>query len=698
MKETFNLTYLGLFPLGRSPSGKGMGINMKRWRKIIALFLLTVIVITGCENSKVNKETVIQSENDASDQGSKTWQEYEPDDVPAEEIEVDKSVYMDASKDVETRIEALLAQMTLEEKLAQMVQPEQAGITPSDVERYGFGSVLSGGGSSPSNGNMPENWQERVNELKAAARRTRLGIPLLYGIDAVHGNNNVYGAVIYPHNIGLGATGDLELVERIGEAVAKEVKAVGVQWTFAPTLGNPQNECWGRTYECFSENSEEVSRYGTAYIRGFQGEAGTEEYLDEYHVLACAKHFIGEGYTDNGINQGNISMTQEEFDLFLESGVIDPYTAALNEGVRTVMVSFHSIDGVKCHENKHLITDILKGELGFTGLVISDYNGVQQLSGTTYKEQVRQGIDAGIDLFMEVYVWEDFIKYAKELVEEGSILKEQIDDAVRRILRVKFEAGLFEEEIGGSAEQEMLQQMGSMEHREIAREAVRKSLVLLKNDKIGEVTAVQALENARNIRVCGQKAYDLGSQCGGWTISWEGRTGNITQGTTIIEGIASQVMPEKTISHDLNGEVLDENDAVIAVFGEGPYVESGGDRTVTDLNISAADEKMLENLRLSLEQKDRKDIPVIGIIIAGRPVDIAEYMDIFDAVIMAWLPGSEGEGIGDVLFGDFDFSGKLNYTWMKSPEDIEDKFEEENEEKVLFERGFGLNKNGDILQ
>ncbi len=698
MKETFNITYLGLFPLGRSPSGKGMGINMKRWRKIIALFLLTVIVITGCENSKVNKETVIQSENDASDQGSKTWQEYEPDDVPAEEIEVDKSVYMDASKDVETRIEALLAQMTLEEKLAQMVQPEQAGITPSDVERYGFGSVLSGGGSSPSNGNMPENWQERVNELKAAARRTRLGIPLLYGIDAVHGNNNVYGAVIYPHNIGLGATGDLELVERIGEAVAKEVKAVGVQWTFAPTLGNPQNECWGRTYECFSENSEEVSRYGTAYIRGFQGEAGTEEYLDEYHVLACAKHFIGEGYTDNGINQGNISMTQEEFDLFLESGVIDPYTAALNEGVRTVMVSFHSIDGVKCHENKHLITDILKGELGFTGLVISDYNGVQQLSGTTYKEQVRQGIDAGIDLFMEVYVWEDFIKYAKELVEEGSILKEQIDDAVRRILRVKFEAGLFEEEIGGSAEQEMLQQMGSMEHREIAREAVRKSLVLLKNDKIGEVTAVQALENARNIRVCGQKAYDLGSQCGGWTISWEGRTGNITQGTTIIEGIASQVMPEKTISHDLNGEVLDENDAVIAVFGEGPYVESGGDRTVTDLNISAADEKMLENLRLSLEQKDRKDIPVIGIIIAGRPVDIAEYMDIFDAVIMAWLPGSEGEGIGDVLFGDFDFSGKLNYTWMKSPEDIEDKFEEENEEKVLFERGFGLNKNGDILQ
>lgn len=673
---------------------------MKRWRKVIALFLLAVLVTVGCGSGKEKMETEVQSENEALNQEGRTQPEElnEPEDVPVEGTEVDKSVYMDASQDVETRIEALLAQMTLEEKVAQMVQPEQAGITPSDVEQYGFGSVLSGGGSSPSSGNRPENWQERVNELKEAALNTRLGIPLLYGIDAVHGNNNVYGAVIYPHNIGLGATGDLELVERIGESAAEEVRAVGIQWTFAPTLGNPQNECWGRTYECFSEDLEEVSKYGRAYIRGFQGEAGTEKYLDEYHVLACAKHFVGEGYTDEGVNQGNISMTQEEFDLLLESGVIDPYTAALDEGVRTVMVSFHSIDGVKCHENKHLITDILKGELGFTGLVVSDYNGIQQLSGVTYKEQVRQGIDAGIDLFMEVYVWEDFIKYAKELVEEGSISKEQIDDAVRRILRVKFEAGLFEEEIGGNTEQEMLNQVGNIEHREIAREAVRKSLVLLKNDKIGEITALQALQNVQNIRVCGQKAYDLGSQCGGWTISWEGSAGNITKGTTIIEGIASQIMPEKTISHDLKGEVLEENDGVIVVFGEGPYVESGGDRTAADLKISAADEEMLENLRASLAQKNRQDIPVIGIIIAGRPVNITEYMDIFDAVIMAWLPGTEGEGVADVLFGDFDFTGKLNFTWMKSPEYMDEKFKEGNEDKILFARGFGLDKNGDILK
>lgn len=671
---------------------------MKRWKKIIALLLAVGLVFSGCGKGDTSIQADgSQGQTDEAGQSQRDEVQQEGLADAAGSGEADKSVYMDAGQDVETRVEALLEQMTLDEKLAQMVQPEQAKISPADVSKYGFGSVLSGGGSAPFSGNMPENWQERVNELKEAALQTRLGIPLLYGIDAVHGNNNVFGTVVFPHNIGLGAAGDAALIERIGEVVAQEVRATGIQWTFAPTLGNPRNECWGRTYECFSEDPQEVAAYGAAYIRGFQGKTGTDQYLDKYHILACAKHFIGEGYTDDGINQGNVSMTQEEFDLLLESGVIDPYTAALNEGVRTVMVSFHSVDGVKCHENKHLIRDILKGELGFTGLVVSDYNAIQQLSGTTYKEQVRQGIDAGIDLFMEVYVWEDFINCGRELVEEGSLSEEQIDDAVRRILRVKFEAGLFEEEIGGSAEQEMLQNIGSEAHREIAREAVRKSLVLLKNDQTGDQTAIERLQDAQNIRVCGQKAYDIGSQCGGWTISWEGRAGNITQGTTIIEGIASQVMPEKKISHDINGEVLAENDAVIVVFGEGPYVESGGDRTIDDLKMSVADKQMLENLRQSLQTQGKEDIPVIAVIIAGRPIDIAEYLDDFDAVIMAWLPGTEGEGIADVLFGNYDFTGKLNYTWMKTPEDIEMKFEEGNEDKVLFKKGFGLNKKGDAL-
>ena len=284
-------------------------------------------------------------------------------------------------------------------------------------------------------------------------------------------------------------------MEKIGAVTAAEVRAIGAQWTFAPTLGNPQNVRWGRSYECFSEDATEVAEFGTAYIRGFQGEKGSDTYLDENHVLACAKHFIGEGYTTDGVNQGNVEMTDEEFDVLLESGVLDPYTMAVNEGVRTVMVSYNSVNGVKCHENRHLIREVLKGELGFTGLVVSDYNAVQQLSGITYKEQIRQAIDAGVDLFMEVSTWKDVLKNIKELVEEGSVPMEQIDEAVCRILRVKFEAGLFEEEIGGEKELALRDEVGSEEHREIAREAVRKSLVLLKNDKaLLEQTDINTIE------------------------------------------------------------------------------------------------------------------------------------------------------------------------------------------------------------
>ena len=409
------------------------------------------------------------------------------------------------------------------------------------------------------------------------------------GVDAVHGNNNVYGTTVFQHNIGLGATGDLELVEKIGEITAEEVRAIGVQWTFAPCLGNPQNLRWGRSYECFSEDAAEVAEFGVAYIRGFQGVLGSEEYLDESHVLACAKHFIGEGYTANGVNQGNVEMSQDEFDVLLESGILDPYTKALNEGVRTVMVSFNSVDGMKCHENKHLVRDLLKDELGFTGLVISDYNAVQQLSGLTYKAQIRQAIEAGVDLFMEVSTWKEVAKCMKELVEDGDIPVELIDDAARRILRVKFEAGLFEEEINSANEQALQAEVGNDAHRAVAREAVRKSLVLLKNDKVNGQTALEVLQSAGNIRLFGQKAYDIGAQCGGWTISWQGLTGKTTVGTTIIDGI-----------------------------------------------------------------------------------------------VMAWLPGTEGAGIADVLFGEYDFTGKLTYTWSENPGDPTSP--------VLYEKGYGLTK------
>lgn len=649
-------------------------MKKKILKKIVALMLALALVVSlgGCGGQTDDTgQAGIQSEQNAAGES-------------VTDTEVDKSVYMDATQDVETRVEALLAQMTLEEKIGQMLQPEQAYITAEEVTEYGVGSVLSGGGSAPSTGNTIIDWAYRVNELKEAALETRLGIPLLYGVDAVHGNNNVYATTIFPHNVGLGATGDLELVEKIGEITAEEVRAIGAQWTFAPTLGNPQNVRWGRSYECFSEDASVVAEFGAAYIRGFQGVLGSEEYLDENHVLACAKHFIGEGQTAEGENQGNVEMTQEEFDVLLESGVIDPYTRALHEGVRTVMISYNSVDGLKCHENKHLVRDLLKGELGFTGLVVSDYNAIQQLSGVTYKEQIRQAIEAGVDLFMEVSTWKDVFNNMKELVEDGELSEELIDDSVRRILRVKFESGLFEEKIGGENELALQDEVGSDEHREVAREAVRKSLVLLKNENVGEKTAIDALQDATNIRLCGQKAYDMGSQCGGWTISWQGLTGMTTPGTTIIDGIAAEVMPEKKLSHDVKGEVVAENDAIIVVVGEGPYAEMYGDRGIDGVTISATDKEMLDNLRQSLTEQGKEDIPVIAILIGGRCLDITDYMDMFDGIIMAWLPGTEGAGIAEVLFGEYDFTGKLTYTWRENPGDPESP--------VLFEMGYGLTK------
>ena len=648
-------------------------MKKRLWKKLTAFLLVPALVVSlgACAGSS------------ATGNGQENAQSEQNVEQNVQDGTVDKSVYMDASQDVETRVESLLAQMTLEEKIGQMLQPEQAYITTDEVTEYGVGSVLSGGGSAPSTGNTVIDWAYRVNELKEAALETRLGIPLLYGVDAVHGNNNVYGTTIFPHNVGLGATGDLELVEKIGAITAKEVRAIGVQWTFAPSLGNPQNVRWGRSYECFSEDAEVVAEFGAAYIRGFQGELGSEEFLDENHVLACAKHYIGEGYTVDGLNQGNVDMAAEEFDVLLESGVLDPYTMALNEGVRTVMASYNSVDGLKCHENQHLIRDVLKGELGFTGLVVSDYNAISQLSGLTYKEQIRQAIDAGIDLFMEVSTWKDVYSNIIKLVEEGSISEERIDDSVRRILRVKFEAGLFEEEIGGENELVLRDEIGSDEHREVAREAVRKSLVLLKNEEVGGQTALEALQAAANIRLCGQKAYDMGAQCGGWTISWQGNSGMTTPGTTIIDGIAEAVMPEKKLSHDVKGEVAPENEAIIVVVGEGPYAEMYGDRSEDGVTISATDKKMLDNLRTSLAESG-KDIPVVAILIGGRSLDFAEYEDMFDSIIMAWLPGTEGGGIADVLFGDYDFTGKLTFTWHEVAGDPTSA--------VLYEKGYGLTK------
>ncbi len=648
----------------------------------------------------LNKNVFIQRNNAPGPSGAPSaTPEASPSSTPSPAPTVDKSVYMNANMDIEARIDALLSQMTLEEKAGQMVQPEQNAITLSDIKKYGFGSVLSGGGSAPSSGNKVTDWQKHINSMKKASLETRLGIPLLYGVDAVHGHNNVYGSVIFPHNISLGAAADADLVEKIGAAVAEEVRATGIQWTFAPTLGNPQNELWGRTYECFGEDSNLAALLGAAYIKGFQGVKGSSSFLNSSHVIATAKHYLGEGYTTNGINQGNVQLPAEEFEQLLRQVLLAPYKAAIEAGVRTVMPSYNSVNGLKCHGNSYLLNGVLKGELGFTGLVITDYNALEQLEGSSFKDKIIKGIICGNDLIMEPNAWKETIKAIVDGVNEGKLPIERVDDAVRRILRVKFEAGLFEEVIGSDTEKELLEGFGSDAHRELAREAVRKSLVLLKNDKLANgKTAIEYLKDSKNLLVAGPKADDLGTQCGGWTIWWQGGTGNITEGTTILEGIRAQAKKNnQIIKYSEDATINDSAEAIIVVIGEAPYAETNGDRSNTTLTVTADDKAMLQNLFENLAESQR-DIPVIAVLVSGRPITIAEYVDKFDAIVMAFTPGSEGQGVADVLLGDYEFNGTLTFTWPWYASDIDKKFSDLADEVVLFKNGTGLLKNGKSIK
>ena len=653
--------------------------------KLLSMLLAATLLFSSCGNAN---EAAVSGENN-------TDSTVESVEVVKElSLEEAKEIYLNKDLPVDERIAALLSVMTLEEKAFQCVQGEQASVSVSDVKNTGIGSVLSGGGSAPTTGNNPTDWQNRVNELKAAAFETRLGIPLLYGIDAVHGNNNIYGATVFPHNIGLGAANDPELMEEIGHVVAKEVRAVGVQYSFTPCLANPQNERWGRTYEGFSEKAEDVAKLAGPYVAALQGNVKDNDYMPEDAIIACAKHFIGEGYTENGKNQGDVKMTPEEFDELLSMGVLDPYKACVDNNVLTVMPSYNSINGLKCHENHHLLTEVLKEQLGFKGMVISDYNAIGQCKGT-YDEQVANCFNAGVDMFMEAQNWEGCAKTIVKLVNDGKISEERLNDAVSRILRVKFMSNMFEEEINSAHENELLAEFGSEANREVARKAVRESLVLLKNGDVNGSLALDAIKEATNITLCGTAAYDIGRQCGGWTIAWEGRTGNITKGTPIIQAIYDEVKDHAAVSHSVNGKLDKASDLIITVVGENPYSETGGDTTPTGLKPVSADGRVLEAVEESIAENGNDPLKVL-IVIAGRPINITEYVDKYDAVVMAFLPGTEGEGISDVLFGDYDFTGTLPMTWVKDPENVNDKFSLP-ESEILFSYGFGLNKAGEAL-
>ncbi|WP_238884197.1 glycoside hydrolase family 3 N-terminal domain-containing protein [Clostridium sp. YIM B02551] len=599
--------------------------------------------------------------------------------VQAHAAEQSADIYLNPRASVEDRVNDLMSKMTLDDKIGQMVQAERKTATPADVKTYKLGSVLSGGGSLPTP-NTAVGWADMIDEYQKSATSTELKIPILYGVDAVHGDNNVYGATIFPHNIGLGATGDTGLVKKVGQAVAEEVRATGVNWAFAPTLGIPHNERWGRTYETFGEDSELVAKMGEAYIEGLQGEDPSKTLKRNDKVIATAKHYIGEGLTENGTNQGNVVMSDEDFQKALKDELLAPYKAAVDAGVRSVMVSYNSVNGVKCHGNADLITKVLKQDLGFKGIVISDYEGIKQISGTgitTQKDKIAVAINAGIDMAMEPNDWKGFMTSLKELVNEGKVPQTRIDDAVTRILTVKFEMGLFEDPY---AQRDLLDTVGSKENREVARQAVRESLVLLKNDN----DIVGQLKNKKNILVAGKSADDIGLQSGGWTISWQGSAGNITPGTTILQGIKNTVGSDVKVTYNKRGRAAADNDVAVVVIGETPYAETDGDRTPDKLTLDSDDLLTLKNIK-----ETNPNLPVVAVLVTGRPITIADQVQDFDGLVEAWLPGTEGQGVADVLFGSYDFTGKLTMTWPWYAEDITTKHDDG---KALFNYGFGLKK------
>lgn len=581
--------------------------------------------------------------------------------------------------EVERKIDAFLEQMTLEQKVGQMVQGEIKSVTPEDVLKYGLGSVLNGGGSFP-NGDRhaePADWLALADSYFLASKDTsggNAGIPIIWGTDAVHGHNNVIGATLFPHNIGLGAANDPALVRRIGEITAQEVLATGIDWIFAPTVAVVKDNRWGRTYEGYSSQPDIVVRYAGEIVKGIQSNG----------AIATAKHFIGDGGTSRGIDQGDTVMPLEQ--LLDEHG--RGYVESINAGVFTVMASFNSWNGEKVHGHKHLLTEVLKNQMGFQGFVISDWNGVGQVNGCS-NDSCPQAINAGVDMIMAPEDWKALLQNTVRQVKSGEIPMARIDDAVRRILRVKFLAGAMDSPRPSQrAEATQSQFIGQAEHRTVAREAVRKSLVLLKNND-----QLLPLDPRKNILVTGSGADSISRQSGGWTITWQG-TGNqnsdFPNGSSIYQGVKEAVRTaggRATLSEDASFE--EKPDAAIVVFGELPYAEGEGDRVSLALSkIHQGDYQLMQALQAA-------EIPVVSVFLTGRPLWVNREINASDAFVVAWLPGSEGAGVADVLFTDpngevrYDFLGRLSFDWPGKDLNVENSNLPVKES--LFAYGYGLN-------
>jgi beta-glucosidase len=591
-------------------------------------------------------------------------------------------IYHDASQPIESRVEDLLARMTLDEKIGQMTQVEMSSIRPDDITNYFIGSILSGGDSNPSQNN-PKAWQDMISSFQTEAMATPLQIPMIYGIDATHGNGHLYGATIFPQEIGMAATRDIPLVQQIGEATAEEMLATGVPWTFSPIIAVPQDIRWGRTYESFSEDTKLTTDLGVAYIKGLQTPPDGYQTSNgqTLFTLATPKHYLGDGGTIWGssrtgnymLDQGNMQVSEET----IRKLYLPPYRAAVDAGAMSIMASFSSWRGTKMHAQRYLLTDVLKIELDFKGFIVSDWAGIDQIDPDYYTAVVT-AINAGVDMSMVPNDYIRFISVMKQAVENKDISEDRINDAVRRILRAKFSLGLFDHPYPDPT---FMQSVRSEAHIAIARQAVRESMVLLKN----EDATLPIDKNTASVFVAGQGADDIGMMCGGWTMTWQGLTGNITTGTTIINAIRKAVSSSTSVDYDKFGNFDGHANIGIAVVGETPYAEGVGDKA--DLRLSDADIDLINHIRPKVDK-------LVVLIISGRPLIITDQLSVADAWVAAWLPGTEGEGISDVLFGDYPFTGKLPYSWPRTNDQL--PINENNAigrtgcDAPLFPLGYGL--------
>ena len=623
-------------------------IKLKSFITFVALFTFAIFILS-CNSSQANN----------------IWSTLDP---------------LPLDPEIEAQIDDILPKLTLEQKVGQVIQGDTGSLTPEDVKKYRLGSVLSGGNSAP--GPLPyaetKAWLEMADKYYNASiddEDVEIAIPIIWGIDAVHGHANLKGSIIFPHNIGLGAMNNPDLIEKIASITAHELTVSGHDWTFAPTLAVPQDLRWGRSYEGFSENPDLVQSYGDRIVIGLQGEFGSENFMGDGRVISSAKHFLADGATENGVDQGDALINEKELSKVHAAG----YYSSIPAGVQTVMASFSSWQGRKLHGDKELLTDVLKGKMGFNGFVVGDWNGHGQVPGCINTD-CPQSLNAGLDMYMAPDSWKGLYESTLQHVKDGTIPIERLDDAVRRILRVKLLSGIFQKgapSTRANAGNENL--LALPEHRDVARQAVRESLVLLKNNN-----QLLPIDPSKTILVVGDGASSISKASGGWTLSWQG-TGHsndkFPNGESILQGIERIVDDAGgKLIFSKDGDTSIKADVVIAVYGEDPYAEFQGDRENLAFIPNGFDTKKLSTYK-------ENGIPIVSVFLSGRPMWANTEINNSDSFVAAWLPGSEGGGISDMLFKtdpSFDFTGRLSFTWPASA------VVSKNNNQALFEIGYGL--------